>query len=44
MNQEDREKKEDKDEKQEENESDKHPGEYYCGICGRMMPISHFPH
>jgi len=18
--------------------------EYYCGFCGKMMPISHFPH
>jgi hypothetical protein len=18
--------------------------EYYCGLCGQMMPISHFPH
>ena len=18
--------------------------EYYCGICGKMMPISHLPH
>lgn len=18
--------------------------EYYCGLCGKMMPMSHFPH
>jgi hypothetical protein len=28
---------------QEENESNKHPGEYYCGICG-WVPIKKFPH
>lgn len=20
------------------------PEEYFCGLCGKMMPLSHFPH
>lgn len=24
--------------------SERSDEEYYCGLCGRMMPISHFPH